>query len=260
MKGYVVVVDLPAVVGEGKREKKHSLRMYPSFVEKANKRLLPLPLRLLFTKTKSPHYTCLDDVGGRKVEDLGEYRVLVTEEAAAGNQPRGEAVHLHARLPGGQPALSLQREEHVAQLRVFVCAAPCPHQAAQAGTGISNVSYVVKRRKRAVYVLARRRLAGMIAFVAKGSGAIGVAPSENICMYRCACTANRTQARCQHRFSTPVEVEGSDERKRNSQALSPSYSPPSTMSNFLAAPSAARYCSKPLKSPRVAWDVVGMYR
>lgn len=53
------------------------------------------------------------------------------------------------------------------------------------------------------------------------------------------------------RFPRPPK--GSDER--NLQALSPSYSPPSTMSNFLALPSAARYCSRPLKSPRVAWNI-----
>ena len=64
----------------------------------------------------------LDDVGGGEVENLGEYRVLVAEQSAAGNEARRKTVGFYLRLAGGEPPLRFERKKHVAQLGVFVCA------------------------------------------------------------------------------------------------------------------------------------------
>lgn len=65
--------------------------------------------------------TYLEKIGGREVEYLGKYGILVSEEPAAGDETRRKAVHHHLGLPGGQPSLGLHRKHHVAQLRILVC-------------------------------------------------------------------------------------------------------------------------------------------
>lgn len=56
-------------------------------------------------RVSTPHsydtnYLHLDDVGGGEVENLGEYRVLVAEQAAAGDEARRKAVDFHLGLAG----------------------------------------------------------------------------------------------------------------------------------------------------------------
>lgn len=112
------------------------------------------------------HHPRLDDVRSRKVEDLGEDRVLVSEEAAAWDQPRGEAVHLDPRLPGVQPPLRLQGKEHVAQLRVLVFATRNARvRRTNAGTKAAEAmgthTYREGGRRKYVQAKTRSRVGGM---------------------------------------------------------------------------------------------------